>query len=272
MVARRALADQPAAQLVGLGHRRRQPDGLQAGREAAQPRQAERQQMAALGGDQRMQLVEDDVAQVREEARGVRRGDQQRQLLGRGQQDVGRLSFWRWRLCARRVAGARLDRDRQAHLVDRLAEVALDVDGQRLQRRDVERVDAACASPGLRLRPRRRDRSASAGSRPASCRRRSARSAAPSCPAGPRPAVRAGAARGDQPARRTSRTNGSGSMAPVGLRLQSRLARHAPDLARARKIAKRILEQKGIMRRSCRSAPLRRRWPAARGGREGATT
>ena len=37
-----------------------------------------------------MQLVEHDVAQIREEALGVAGRDQQRQLLGRGEQDVGR--------------------------------------------------------------------------------------------------------------------------------------------------------------------------------------
>jgi hypothetical protein len=41
-----------------------------------------------------------------------------------------------------RVAGARLDRDGQAHLLDGRRQVARDVDSQRLERRDVEGVQA----------------------------------------------------------------------------------------------------------------------------------
>ena len=154
-----------------------------------------------------MQLVEDrrsaDPAKKRSR---IRRGDQQRQLLGRGQQDVGRVELLALplvrpacRRCASRcVIGRPISRDR-------LVEVALDVDGQRLQRRDVERVDAAMRLAGLALRPRRRDRSATAGSRPASCRRRSARSAAPSARPRPWPAARADAAAAPSRAPRTSR-------------------------------------------------------------------
>jgi hypothetical protein len=58
-------------------------------RERAQPREPERQQMAALRGDQRMQLVEDDARRSSKKRR-VLRGEQQGQLLGRRQQDVGR--------------------------------------------------------------------------------------------------------------------------------------------------------------------------------------
>ncbi len=52
----------------------------------------------------------------------------------------------------RRIAGARLGADRQLHLGDRRHEVARDVDGQRLQRRDIESVQAAAAvgAPALR--------------------------------------------------------------------------------------------------------------------------
>ena len=173
-------ADQPAAQLVRLGDGRRQADRLQAGREPAQPRQAERQQIAALRGDQRMQLVEDrHIADPRRSARRPSPASSSATCSGVVSRMSGGSSFWRWRLCAG-VSPVRVSmRDRQAHLGDRLLEVALDVDGQRLQRRDVERVDAAMRLARLALRPRRRDRSASAGSRPASCRRRSARSAAP---------------------------------------------------------------------------------------------
>ncbi len=42
-----------------------------------------------------------------------------------------------------RVAGARLHLDGKPHLCDRRFQIARDIDGERLQRRDVERVDAA---------------------------------------------------------------------------------------------------------------------------------
>ena len=45
-----------------------------------------------------------------------------------------------------RVAGASLDRDRQAHVFDWASEIARDVGGQRLQRADIERVQ-----PGTRI-------------------------------------------------------------------------------------------------------------------------
>jgi hypothetical protein len=43
----------------------------------------------------------------------------------------------------RRVAGARLDSDRERHLLDRAEQVAGDVVGERLQGRDVERMQPA---------------------------------------------------------------------------------------------------------------------------------
>ena len=98
---------------------------------------------------------------------------------------------WRWRFEAG-VSPVRVSMpDRQAHLGDRRFEIARDVDRQRLQRRDVERVQArrrgacrgrwkpaSCAL--LRCRRARSTPPASAEIPPASCRRRSARSAAPS--------------------------------------------------------------------------------------------
>ena len=150
-VTRWVLADQPTPQLVRFGHRRRQADRLQAGDEAAQPRQPERQKMPALRCHQRMQLVEHDIAQVLEEAPRIACGDQQRQLLRRGQKDVGRRQLLSLALVRGRVAGARFDGNRQPDLFHGLGEIALDVDGQRLQRRNVERVDAAMRLPSFRF-------------------------------------------------------------------------------------------------------------------------
>ena len=71
--------------------------------------------------DERMELVEDDAAEAAEEAPRVARGDQQRHLLGRGQKNVRRVGLLALALVHRRVAGSRLQPDRQAHLGDRRA-------------------------------------------------------------------------------------------------------------------------------------------------------
>ena len=141
-----ALRHHETAQLVGLGHRRRQADAGEIRRQAKQPRQTEREQIAALRGHQRMQLVEDDALERAEQIRRVGGREQQRQLLRRGQQDFRRIAALALALRARRIAGARLDADRQPHLGDRRFQIARDIDGERLERRDVERVQPALAA------------------------------------------------------------------------------------------------------------------------------
>ena len=93
-----------------------------------------------------MQLVEDHALERAEQIRRVGGGEQQRQLLRRGQQNIRRIAALALALRGRRVAGAGLDADRQTHLGDRRFEVARDVDGERLERRDVERVQPAFAA------------------------------------------------------------------------------------------------------------------------------
>ena len=76
----------------------------------------------------------------------------------------------RWRLAARRrrVAGSGLKLDGQVHLGNRVGEVPRDVDGERLERRDVEGVDRG-ALPGTargeidQARQEARERLAAAG-------------------------------------------------------------------------------------------------------------
>ena len=176
-----------------------------------------------------MQLVEHDAAQRAEQERRVRRGEDQRELLRRREQDVRRIAALALALRRRRVAGAGLDPDRQLHLGDRRLEVARDVDRERLQRRDVERVQpalaphargrwrssAACVALGARHASRSAP-PASAEIPPASCRRRSARSAAPSGRRAPSPAVRADARAASQPRCANQRANGSGSVDGFG--------------------------------------------------------
>ena len=95
-----------------------------------------------------MQLVDDDHAQAPEQAGSIGMRQHQRDLLWRGEQNVGRLETLALAARGRRVAGAGLERDRQPHLGDGLSQIAGDIDGKSLQRRDVEGMDA-----GLRLGP-----------------------------------------------------------------------------------------------------------------------
>ncbi len=78
-----ALRREVGAQLRGVRHRRRQAEGQQARRERTQPRDVERQEIAALGRAQRMQLVEDDGIEVGEEVPAVGVAQEQCELLGR---------------------------------------------------------------------------------------------------------------------------------------------------------------------------------------------
>ena len=80
----------------------------------------------------------------------------------------GGFSRWRLRLeCG--VSPVRVSmRDRQAHLRDRRFEIARDVDGERLERRNIERVDAACADAGCEFDEARQE----AGKRLAAAGRR----------------------------------------------------------------------------------------------------
>ena len=140
------LRHQIAAQIVGLGDGGREADRRQLGRQRKQPREPEREQIAALRRHQRVQFVEHDAAQRAEQERRIGRRQDQRELLRRGQQYVRRIAALALPLRRRRVAGAGLDPDRQLHLGDRRFEVARDVDGERLQRRDIERVQPALAA------------------------------------------------------------------------------------------------------------------------------
>ena len=141
-----ALRHHETAEIVGLGDRRRKPDAGEVRRQTKQPRQPERQQIAALRGDQRVQFVEDDALERAEQIRPVGGGEQQRQLLRRRQQESpadrgagAAASRPACRRCASRCGSAVPSR-RAAF------QIARDIDGQRLQRRNVERMQAALAA------------------------------------------------------------------------------------------------------------------------------
>ena len=138
----RRLRHQEAAEIVGLGHGRREPDRGELRRQREQPRETKREQVAAFGGGERVQFIEHHALERGEQIWRVGRGEQQRQLLRRGQQDVGRIAALSLPLGGGRVAGAGLQAHGEAHLAHRDFQVAGDIDGQRLQRRDVEGVQA----------------------------------------------------------------------------------------------------------------------------------
>ena len=105
----------------------------------------EREQVAAFRRDEGVQFIEHDTTQSAEQKRGVGACEQQRELLGRGQQNVGRIAPLPAAFARRGVAGPRLDADRQGHVGHRPFQVARDVDGQRLERRYVKGVKTALA-------------------------------------------------------------------------------------------------------------------------------
>jgi hypothetical protein len=92
-----------------------------------------------------VQLVEYHPLERPEEVGRVGGGQDQRELLGRGEQDVRRIAVLALALRGGRVATAGLDADWQSHFGDWPLQVTRDINGERLQRRDVEGVQPAFA-------------------------------------------------------------------------------------------------------------------------------
>ena len=132
--ARIGVGREPALIRLRVGDRRRQPDATQPRCDHLQPRQRQRQQVTAFGCREGMDLVDDDGAQAVKHPRRIGIADQQRQRLGRGQQDLRRVIALALLAVRRRIAGPRLDPDIDSHFGDRFEQVARDIDRQRLQR------------------------------------------------------------------------------------------------------------------------------------------
>ena len=137
-----------AGDLLDGSDRRRQPDPLgRLRQQLVEPLQRQGEVRAALGPGDRVHLVDDDGLDAAQRLAGLR-GEHQEQRLRGGDQDVGRRTSETAPLVGRGVAGADADREvglRQPQpgrgvpdAGQRGAQVALDVDGQRLHRRDVE--------------------------------------------------------------------------------------------------------------------------------------
>ncbi len=105
-----------------------------------------------------MQLVEHHTLERAEQIRRISGGEQQRELFRRGEQNVGRIAALALAFGRGRIAGAGFQPDGQTHLLDRNFQIARDVDRQRLQRRDVERVQTLTFSFSPRAGRRWRNR------------------------------------------------------------------------------------------------------------------
>ena len=135
----------------------------------------EHQVRAALGGGERMDLVDDHRLHAAQRFAGPR-GEHEVERLGRGDEDVGRVAHELLAFLARRVAGTHRDgrcvegfaepfgRERDPR--DRRAQVLLDVERERAQRRYVQ--DATAPVLGRAWAWSRAGRSPR-GTRPASC-------------------------------------------------------------------------------------------------------
>jgi hypothetical protein len=124
--------------------------------------QAERHVGAPLGRRQRVDLVDDHRLHSGQSLPGGRR-QQQVERLGGGDQDVGRVAGHLAPVLLRGVAGAQPHRRggerpayplrRQLDAADRTAQVLLDVDRQRTQRRQVHHPGANSVRPGIGTQP-----------------------------------------------------------------------------------------------------------------------
>ena len=125
---------------------RAQADPLQLGVAAAlsdlrQPLERQREVRAALGRGDGVDLIDDAPARALEQLLRLA-GQHQVERLRRRDQDVGRVAQHLLALALRRVARANRDLQVRSDAAQRHAQVAVDVVGERLQRRDVDEADA----------------------------------------------------------------------------------------------------------------------------------
>ncbi len=144
-----ALGDEEALQRARILDGGGEADAAVLRSERGKPRKRQRQEIAAFGIVERVQLIEHDGAKFAEEFGSIFRGEQERELLGRCQQDVGRDVFLALAARSGRVAGAGFDADIEAHFGCGRFEISRDVHRQGFQRRDIERVNGAGAASGM---------------------------------------------------------------------------------------------------------------------------
>jgi hypothetical protein len=101
----------------------------------------EREMGPALGGGDGVDLIDDAPARALEQRLGAA-GEHQVERLGGGDEDVRRLAQHLLALLLGGVAGAHSHLELRSDPPQRRAQVAVDVVGERLQRRDVDEPDA----------------------------------------------------------------------------------------------------------------------------------
>ena len=174
-------ADEEACGVFDRMHRCRETDAQRAAfAERVEAGEREGEVAAALVAHERVELVDDDGADVCQQCTRAFRREHEVERLRRGDQDVRRFAQDRSTGGGRCIAGAERGADlgrREAELsggvadlFERRFEVALDVTAQRLQRRDVDHVDAvghfaggAALEQFIDAREERRERLAGAG-------------------------------------------------------------------------------------------------------------
>jgi hypothetical protein len=110
------------------------------GRETPQTRQAQSQQITALGAGESVHFVDHHAAQPLEHFTRVFMGDQKRERFGRRHQDVGRRAALTLLLAHGRIAGAAFGGDAKSHFDDWAFDIPVHVHRQGLQRGDVKRM------------------------------------------------------------------------------------------------------------------------------------
>ena len=89
-----------------------------------------------------MEFINDDCAQVPEDLWRIRVGKQQSQALWRCEQYVRRGRALALLLCLWRVPGSRFHSHWQCEFLNRFCQIAMNIDSERLQRRNIERVQS----------------------------------------------------------------------------------------------------------------------------------
>ncbi len=137
-----AVRGEPALIGFGIGDGGGKRDPAHGGRQALQPGQRQREEVAALAAGEGVDLVHHHRPEAGEEGEAVRVAEQQAERFRRGQEHLRRPHPLPRLAVGGGVPGPGLDPDRQVHLADRGQQIALDVDGERFERRDVEGVKA----------------------------------------------------------------------------------------------------------------------------------
>ena len=159
--AHRPRAGEEARHLLAGSHRGGQPDALHRRRgELLEALEGQGEVGAPLRAGERVDLVDDHGLDAAQGLAG-RGGEHEEQRLGRRDEDLGRMRHERAALGGQRVAGPHADahlghlesvgRRRAGDADERGAQVALDVDAERLQRREVHHLRARRRG----IRPRR---------------------------------------------------------------------------------------------------------------------